>query len=78
MEAAFGGPLVAPRLQENIEHGAVLFDVPPEIVPTPANAHERLVQVPGIAQAGIVKLSRWGSKPPQAVVSKSRLPAQIL
>ena len=33
MEEAFGGPLVTPRLDKDIDHVAVLIDGPPEIVP---------------------------------------------
>ena len=50
MEGAFGGPLVAPRLQENVDHIAVLVHRPPEIVPAPADGDEQFVQVPGVAQ----------------------------
>ncbi len=56
MEEACGGPLVPPRLQEDIEHGAVLIDGPPEILSAPLNADEHLIQVPCVAQPPLPSL----------------------
>ena len=50
MEEAFGDPAVAPRLEENVDHGAVLIDCPPEILSAPLNGDEQPVQVPCVAQ----------------------------
>ena len=50
MEETFGDPLVAPRLQENVDHVAVLIDGPPRILSAPLNGDEQFVQVPGVAQ----------------------------
>ena len=41
MEEAFGGPLVAPRLQENVDHVAILINCPPEILSAPLNGDEQ-------------------------------------
>src|SRR2546427_10453371 len=52
-EEAFGGTPVAPWLNEDVDHVAVLVDGPPEIVLATLDIHEQFVQVPGVAQASL-------------------------
>jgi hypothetical protein len=50
-EQAFGGPLVAPALDENIENEAVLVDGTPEPMLLPGDADDDLIKVPFVATA---------------------------
>ena len=43
---------VAPALDQDVEHGAVLVDRPPEMMELAADANEHLVQVPFVAWPG--------------------------
>src|SRR3954468_24988563 len=49
---AFGGPLVPPLLDENVEHEAILVDGPPEPVLLASDLHLDLVQVPLVSGTG--------------------------
>src|SRR5437762_11079434 len=51
-EQAFGGLLVAPALDENIENEAVLVDSTPEPMLLPGDADHDLIEVPFVASAG--------------------------
>src|ERR1700689_2916096 len=53
-EQTFGGPLVAPALDENIEHEAVLVDRAPEPMLLAGDGDDDLVEGPFVAAA-------WGS-----------------
>jgi hypothetical protein len=48
-EQAFGGPLVAAALDENIENKAVLVDGTPEPMLLPGEADDDLIEVPFVA-----------------------------
>src|SRR6201993_4219297 len=50
-EQAFGGLLVAPALDENIENEAVLVDGTPEPMLLPGDADDDLIEVPLVATA---------------------------
>src|SRR6201987_1217911 len=50
-EHAFGGLLVAPALDENIENEAVLVDGTPEPMLLPGDADDHLIEVPFVATA---------------------------
>src|SRR5260370_31365079 len=50
-EQAFGGLLVAPALDENIENEAVLVDGTPEQMLLPGEADDHLIEVPFVAAA---------------------------
>ena len=50
---ACGSPAVAPRLDEDIEDGAILIDGTPEIVSPSLDGDEDLVQVPDVAQPAL-------------------------
>src|SRR5438045_9465556 len=50
-EQAFGGLLVAPALDENIENEAVLVDGTPEPMLVPGDADDDLIEVPLVATA---------------------------
>jgi hypothetical protein len=50
-EQAFSGLLVAPALDENIEHEAVLVDGTPEPMLLPGEADDHLIEVPFVATA---------------------------
>ena len=50
-EQAFGGLLVAPALDENIENEAVLVDGTPEPMLLPGEADDHLIEVPFVATA---------------------------
>jgi len=56
VEGAFGGPLVAPRLEKDIDHVAVLINGPPEILSAPLNGDEQFIQVPRVAQPPLPSL----------------------
>ena len=56
LEEAFGGPLVAPRLEKDIDHVAVLIDGPPEILSAPLNGDEQFIQVPRVTQPPLPSL----------------------
>src|SRR5712692_1530574 len=49
-EEAFGRTPIAPGLEEDVDHVAVLVDGPPEILLATLDVHEQFVQVPGVAQ----------------------------
>src|SRR4051794_28817599 len=51
-EQAFGGPLVAPLLDENVEHDPILVDGPPEPVLLSADHQAHFIQVPLVARTG--------------------------
>src|SRR6266566_2199029 len=44
---------IAPWLDEDVDHIAVLVDGPPEILLATLDVHEQFVQVPGVAQASL-------------------------
>src|SRR5437667_4008365 len=50
-EQAFGGPLVTPALDQNIENEAVLVDGTPEPMFLPGDADDDLIKVPFVATA---------------------------
>jgi hypothetical protein len=50
-EQAFGGFLVAPALDENIENEAVLVNGSPEPMLLPGEADDNLIEVPFVATA---------------------------
>ena len=50
-EQTFGGLLVAPALDENIENEAVLVDGTPEPMLLPGDADDNLIEVPFVATA---------------------------
>jgi len=50
-EQPFGGLLVAPALDENIENEAVLVDGAPEPMLLPGQADDHLIEVPFVATA---------------------------
>jgi hypothetical protein len=50
-EQAFGGLLVAPALDENIENEAVLVDGTPQSMFLPGDADDNLIKVPFVATA---------------------------
>jgi len=52
-EEAFGRTPIAPGLDEDLNHVAVLVDGPPEILLAAVDVHEQFVQVPGVAQASL-------------------------
>ncbi len=52
-EEAFGRTPIAPGLEEDVDHVAVLVDGPPEILLATLDVHEQFVQVPGVAQASL-------------------------
>jgi hypothetical protein len=49
----FGRPAIAPGLEENVDHAAVLVDGSPEILLAPVDVHEQFVQVPCVTQASL-------------------------
>jgi hypothetical protein len=49
-EEALGRTPIAPWLDEDVDHVAVLVDGPPEILLAPVDVHEQFVQVPRVAQ----------------------------
>ena len=51
-EESFGSPLVPARLNQDIDHVAVLVDGPPEMLLLAVNSNEDFVQVPGVSPAG--------------------------
>ena len=55
-EEASGSTPIATRLDENVDHVAVLVDSTPEIVSLAPNVHEELIQVPRITQATLSPL----------------------
>jgi hypothetical protein len=52
-EEACGRPAIAPWLEEDVDHVAVLIDGPPQILLAPLDVHEEFVQMPGVAQASL-------------------------
>src|SRR4051794_7568094 len=51
-EQAFGGPLVPPLLDEDVEHDAVLVDRPPEPMLLAADHQAHFVEVPFVSHTG--------------------------
>src|SRR5829696_8443563 len=51
-EQALGGPLVAPALDENVEHEAILVDGPPEPMLRSPDHQAHFVEVPLVARTG--------------------------
>ncbi len=49
-EEALGRTSIATRLDEDVDHVAVLVHGTPELLPLPPDGHQELVQVPGVAQ----------------------------
>ncbi len=49
-EEAFSRTPIAARLEQDVDHVAVLIDRTPEILPLPLDCHEEFVQVPGVAR----------------------------
>jgi hypothetical protein len=54
-EEAFGRTPIAPGLDEEVDHVAVLIDGPPDVLLATSDVHEQFVQVPGVAQARNVR-----------------------
>src|SRR5712692_6508258 len=52
-EEAFGRTPIAPGLDEEVDHVAVLVDGPPEILLATLDIHEQFVQGPRVAQASL-------------------------
>ena len=48
---SFRGALITARLNQDVDHVAVLVDGPPEIPQATLDVHEQFVQVPRVAQA---------------------------
>ncbi len=48
------------RLEQDVDHVAVLIDRTPEILPPTLDGHEEFVQVPRIAQPTLATLERTG------------------
>ena len=59
-EKACRGTPIAPGLDEDIDHIAVLVDGTPQILPLALDGHEQFVQVPGVAQASSPATERPG------------------
>jgi len=51
-EKAFGGTLVAARLNQDVQHITVLIDLSPEVVASAIDAEIDLVQMPLVAASG--------------------------
>src|SRR3954471_18120640 len=51
-EQAFGGPLVPPLLDEDVEHDPILVDGPPQPVLLAGDLHHDLVEVPLVSGTG--------------------------
>jgi hypothetical protein len=51
-EEPCGRPPIAPGLHEDVEDVAVRIDGTPQILLTPPDLDEQLVQIPGVALAG--------------------------
>ena len=64
-EQAFGGLLVAPALNQDIENEAVLVDGTPEPMLFPGDAHDDLIQVPFVATARRSLTDAVGESPPE-------------
>ncbi len=52
----FSGALVAARLNQDVEHVAVLIDRPPEVVLLAIDSNKDFVQVPAIAETALTAL----------------------
>ncbi len=59
-EEPFSRTSIAARLEQNVDHVAVLIDRTPEILPPPLDGEEEFVQVPRVAQTTLVTLERTG------------------
>ena len=59
-EKACGGTPIAPGLDEDVDHIAVLVNGTPQILPPALDVHEQFVQVPGVAQASSPAPERTG------------------
>ena len=59
-EEALGCMPIAPGLDEDVDHVAVLVNGTPEILPLALDVHEEFVQVPGVAQASLPSPERPG------------------
>ncbi len=59
-EEAFSCTPIAARLEQDVDHVAVLIDRTPEILPLPPDGHEEFVQVPGVAQVTLSPLEGTG------------------
>ena len=55
-EEVFGRTPIAARLEQDVDHVAVLVDSTPEIVLLTPDAHEEFIQVPRIAQVTLSPL----------------------
>ncbi len=55
-EETFSRTPITTRLDEDVDHVAVLVDRTPEIVSLTPEGHEEFVQVPGVAQATLSPL----------------------
>jgi hypothetical protein len=51
LQEALSGVLITPRLHQDIQHGAVLIDSPPQPVARSADLQQNLVEVPFVARS---------------------------
>jgi hypothetical protein len=56
----FGGALIAARLNQDVDHIAVLIHGPPEIVLLTIDSDKEFVQMPGVAEATLTPLQISG------------------
>ena len=59
-EEAFGDTPIAVRLEQDVDHIAVLVDGAPEVAPLTPDGHEEFVQVPRAAQTTLSPLEPTG------------------
>ena len=57
---SFRGALIAARLNQDVDHVAVLIHCTPQILLSAANSNEDFVQVPSIAKAALTPLQFSG------------------
>src|SRR3954454_4980423 len=57
---SFGGALIAARLNQDVDHIAVLIHRSPEIVLLSINSNKNFVQMPGVAEATLTPLQTSG------------------
>ena len=65
LEEALGRLGVAPALHQDVEHGAVLVDCPPEVRELATDADEHLIQRPFVARPWPAPFERVGECPPE-------------
>jgi hypothetical protein len=57
---SFGGALIAARLNQDVDHIAVLIHGPPEIVLLPIDSNQDFIQMPGVAGATLAPIQISG------------------